>query len=202
MKKELLYAWGAGIIDGEGCIYINRQPPKKGAKNYCYSAAIKVSMTHMPTVKKLHTIFGGYYHERKGQKEKDRNQATWWISSKNALIVLQKIKKFLFTKKQQARWAIEFLKLPRATDFKETPAWLLKKREELTIKIQQDKGIEFNIIQQPLIKKHLKKNQTSVCLICKTKMPQFMPNGRKKVVCSNKCKIEKQKGNQWGRRKN
>jgi len=47
-------AWAAGVIDGEGCITIQREQ-RRGS--YQYDPALIVEMVHRPTIERLRAIF-------------------------------------------------------------------------------------------------------------------------------------------------
>lgn len=183
------YAWAAGIIDGEGCLYIQKCKPSKGAKNNMYGARIRVAMTHFPTIQKLHNIFGGNLYGRNPQLSNVKHQFAWEMTSQKCKLVIDSIINFLFTKREEALVLDEFLKLPKATSFKETPDWLLEKREKLYKKIKELKTYNFeNIVFRN--NKSYKKDEITTCLVCGTEMPAFHSNGTKKTICSNKCRYE------------
>lgn len=190
--KETDCAWTAGLIDGEGCIYIHRSRPKNGAINPCFSLKVRVGMIHMPTIQKLKDLWGGYYSERKVKQKNSRNQAIWEVSSKNAEFLLKYIICFLITKKEEAILALEFLTLPKATQFKETPLWLLNKRQELFHKIKALKRIEYRVTYKKEIK-ILKRDIKSICSVCHKEMNKYNENGILKTACSNKCKFSKRR---------
>lgn len=187
------FAWLAGIIDGEGCIYIHKCGPNKnkGEKNSHYSLRIRVAMTHFPTIKKICEVFGGIYSEKVTSKENHKNQACWDFSGKqsNVLQFLEIIAKFSITKLNEILIAIEFIKLPKGISFRETPVWLNEKREELFILIKELKKYSFKTT--PKKEKILKKNQYKKCPKCGKEIPAFHNNGQIKIACSRKCSIYK-----------
>lgn len=110
-------AWAAGIIDGEGCIYIARH--KKGGANGLltdsYHVAIKVTMCHEPTVLRMRKIFGkvGSSHRISHAKEGHNTAYSWLAQAKIAKDVLLKVKPYLFTKKKESEVALKFMNRPR-----------------------------------------------------------------------------------------
>ena len=110
---ELDYAWAAGIIDGEGCIFIRRNKGggSNGAKTYYYSLGIKVTMGHEPTILRLREMFGSGSKHTVSQL--GWNLAyTWLAQAKIARTVLDKITPYCFTKAEEIKVAYEFLDLP------------------------------------------------------------------------------------------
>jgi hypothetical protein len=113
MPAETDHAWAAGIIDGEGCIFIARRKGggKNGARADCYTVAIKVTMGHEPTILRLRDMFGS------GSKHKVEqvgwNPAyTWLVSAKLCGPVIDAVQPYIFTKQGELILAKEFLSLP------------------------------------------------------------------------------------------
>lgn len=184
MLKETDYAWAAGLIDGEGCIYIHKYNSPKEGKNPWYSLRVFVGMTNFDVINHLKDLFGGSISYSK--RGNDKNQARWMLSSFKAVEFLKKIEKYLICKKKEALMGIEFGNLPLATQWSETPEWLLKERDRIHILMKETKKIEFDI---PKIKKvkDLKKDKKFTCPICGTISARFSKNGRIRKTCSRKC---------------
>lgn len=94
-------AWAAGIIDGEGTVdyYVG----KKGV-----SPRVEVSMTHEPTVRRLHTILGGNF---RGPYSRGRNKSIWvWSTSafKMVIQIIRLLRPYLFTKRSDAARTLAF----------------------------------------------------------------------------------------------
>lgn len=110
---ELVYAWAAGIIDADGCIYIARQKAgaKNGIKTDHYRLGIKVTMGHEPTILRLRELFGsGSKHT---VEQVGWNTAySWIVMAKLARSVLDKIIPYCITKAEEIKVAYEFLDLP------------------------------------------------------------------------------------------
>lgn len=123
-------AWAAGIVDGEGCIYIRRNISPVGTENY--ALAVKVVMTHEATVRRIHRIFNlgsvGLTH----RASPNHKQAwTWKAMSRQAERVLTSILPWLYTKQDQADIALEFMRVPVATGGRKTPASIQDERVRL-----------------------------------------------------------------------
>lgn len=109
-------AWAAGIIDGEGCISIIRVPPtkKNGCRTVQYKMILKVTMGHRPTVERLLKIFGsGSRQDHVARTEKVNASYSWICQSVQVKKVLDVVRKYLFTKAEEADVALEFLSLPK-----------------------------------------------------------------------------------------
>ena len=83
-------AWLAGIIDGEGSIYIRRSR-KKETDNFTYALSVRVGMTH----KRKKKIF------------------LWTLDTRKAEKVLKEVYPYLVTKKEQATLALAFCSIPK-----------------------------------------------------------------------------------------
>jgi hypothetical protein len=110
---ELDYAWAAGVIDGEGCVFIARKKAKRsnGTISDTFSVGVKVTMGHEPTILRLRAMFGS------GSKhtvvQVGWNPAyTWLAQAKIAQSVLLKIRPYSITKAAEIKVAFEFLDLP------------------------------------------------------------------------------------------
>lgn len=98
--------WVAGIVDGEGCISIQKHKPLKSSQNTTYGLRIGVKMTHLPTVEKIMSIFstGKIYEDHTNP----RIAYKWETRTKNAYSVLRSIYPYLLTKRKEAFLAIDF----------------------------------------------------------------------------------------------
>jgi len=97
--------WVAGIIDGEGCIYLH--PRHHSASTF--HLRLKVAMTHKVTILALRKLTGGGAIQRvrrPGTKWKD--SYVWDNSTQVAAAVLRQVLPFLRTKHRQAVLAISF----------------------------------------------------------------------------------------------
>lgn len=95
-REEL--AWVAGIVDGEGCIYILRTSNRYGS----YTSSLTIRMVHMPTLRRVAEILGvGTVHHH---KPIGNNRDVWQyrIYGKSAVEAIDSIREFLVTKRDEA----------------------------------------------------------------------------------------------------
>jgi hypothetical protein len=97
----LAVAWAAGLIDGEGCIRVN----KIGGGSAVL--AIIVSMTNAAAIRRLQAIFGGAVRGRKA-RQGCLPQFAWEAFGQNAVLVLRAIAPHLTVKRQQAELGVAF----------------------------------------------------------------------------------------------
>jgi hypothetical protein len=112
--SQLEIAWAAGIIDGEGCIFISRVMPT--ATNAClqthYRLGIKVTMGCKATVEKVSEIFGSGSKYTVAQVR--WNYAyTWMVWTNGAKDCLLAIQPYCITKSKEIEVALEFLDMPK-----------------------------------------------------------------------------------------
>lgn len=112
-SARLDYVWAAGIIDGEGCIRIDKVHPTE-ANRLCkpsYALLVAVKMTDFPTIKRLASIFGeaGSVYEEK--REVGRDLRRWEVRGEAAKRVLECVYPHLTTKQYQAQRGLEFQEL-------------------------------------------------------------------------------------------
>lgn len=94
----------AGLVDGDGFIGIVKEKRGKFAR---YRLALKVSMTHKPTIKELHREIGGYYQSASNGVG-HRNLFTCIVLGDDALKTIRRIYPHLKVKKKEAKIAIEY----------------------------------------------------------------------------------------------
>ena len=108
-RQTALYAYLAGIIDGEGTIRVNRTTHRHYVgQDYQYDAAISVGMTNRNVIEILSKYLGAkMYIERVPE---NRKQIYRWVVSGNRIIpkILKKILPYLIVKKKQAELVLMF----------------------------------------------------------------------------------------------
>jgi len=103
-------AWLAGIIDGEGSIFIMRQKRKDRERDVNYILRLTVESTdHImaPTCKDI-TGEGEKIHQSSDARENCSDRLKWQVNGKKAVRVLQHILPYMKVKKDQAEAAISF----------------------------------------------------------------------------------------------
>ena len=136
--KDTDLAWAAGIIDGEGCIYIKKTPSTqcRKTKNDTYTLGLRVVMGHEAAIRRLHELFqvGNCY---KLQQRGYNDAWSFMCSARKAEVVLELVRPYLFVKSEEADVAFEFLRLPlwrpggNGGCFAPTPPELITKKEQL-----------------------------------------------------------------------
>lgn len=123
LSEQLAYA--AGIIDGEGCIHVNKRKPNtiNRQKNMLYIPKLTVRMTHEPTVKFLQTLFGGSVYCQYPPNNKPI--WTWDIQGKHVENALIALSPFMITKKEEALTMLTFYKV-NSLEHRESIYWKLR----------------------------------------------------------------------------
>ncbi len=105
MENETLYAYAAGIFDGEGYVDIYKASISKASKSPSFMLRVIISQKDGLIMKWLEDNFGGHvlYSSRNGTYI-----YRWDIRSKRALNFLKLIYPFVQIKKKQLDVAIEF----------------------------------------------------------------------------------------------
>ena len=103
-------AWAAGIIDGEGYIGISKRSRHSSILK-AFDARLSVSMTDFKTTKRLRDMFdcGSFYVQNRDEKHNQKPSLTWAVAAKGTKKILSMIYPYLYTKKQQAKYALEFM---------------------------------------------------------------------------------------------
>ncbi len=97
-------AYLAGLIDGEGSIYIYRRKAPKGKFGYILNLAI--GMCDSEVIHWIQDTFGG--HVQDNIRTAGRNQFRWTVSSEAVAKILRMVSPFLRVKKRQAALAFKF----------------------------------------------------------------------------------------------
>jgi hypothetical protein len=109
-------AWAAGLVDGEGCISIDRQRAdrKRGEVRSKHRLKLRVQMTHPATINRLADLFrrGSILSPRRTY-ELCADKVCWSVSGSAAYYCLTLIRPYLFTKRAEAEVAIEFFEWNR-----------------------------------------------------------------------------------------
>lgn len=148
MTRTEQLAWVAGLIDGEGCITITRCFPKRKDLTTLavYRLMLKVSMGDRKAIYRLRRIFGfgnvKWYPPRKGKRV--NGHYCWTIETHKALSVIEAIRPYLVTKREEAKVAVAFMRLPiwqvgGSGGNSRVPAWLTKKRDDFYWRLRKMK---------------------------------------------------------------
>ena len=109
-KDYANYAYTAGLLDGEGCIHIDKKKPRaiKGEKNPVYVLKIFVNMTDGKALDFLYGFWGGAVRKQEIKKENHNDMYHWYMECGKAANLLKKCLPFFKTKLPQAQLAIQF----------------------------------------------------------------------------------------------
>lgn len=132
-------AWLAGIIDGEGSIFIMKQGRKDREREFNYILRISVQSTDGIMAKECLNITGeGACFDNPTSKESQSNTYKWQVSGKKAKHVLENILPFLRVKKDQAIVAIDFQNTTKK-HWRQMTVDDYKKQEDCYYKLKQQK---------------------------------------------------------------
>ena len=109
-------AWLAGIMDGEGCIYIDRlmPTPANKKKQPVYKLNLSVAMTDERTIRRIAEITGvGCVYKLPTYNPNHSAIYRWQAANQNAAAILPQIAPYLVTKKEQGELGLEFIAIPR-----------------------------------------------------------------------------------------
>jgi len=103
-------AWAAGIVDGEGSIFVMKQGRKDRERDHNYIMRVSVQSTDPYMAKELCKLFpdGAVFTQEIDKKPQNSNTLKWQISGRKAAFVLKQILPFMRVKHEQAMLAIDF----------------------------------------------------------------------------------------------
>jgi len=109
MKNPLDLAWLAGIIDGEGSIFVMKQKRKDRERDTNYILRISIDSTDPFMAPECLKIAGGCKLSLTSDKRPEcSDRYKWQLNGKKAAALLQELLPYLRVKHQQALLAIEF----------------------------------------------------------------------------------------------
>lgn len=140
MKKSTDYAWAAGIVDGEGCIFIQRDDRlrKDSKRQVWHTLKIVIGMCHQETILKLQWILGGGLYSRPPGQVSKGPLYELHINGKKAEQALVAMLPYLVTKLDQAMIALEFRETFQK-NYKTLPPEVVAQREECCQRIKDAK---------------------------------------------------------------
>lgn len=103
-------AWTAGIIDGEGSIFIMKQGRVDRERTVNYILRVSVQSTDPYMTSELKRMFpdGAEFSVQRDKRPECSDTLKWQLSGKKAARFLNTILPFMRVKKQQAELALEF----------------------------------------------------------------------------------------------
>lgn len=103
--RELI--WMAGVVDGEGCVFINRTH-RKGSQILDYRMGINLNVTEGQDISMFVERFGGKMYLIKAPTERAKSYHAWTLYGEAALAALRTLLPLLVWKKEKAELAIRF----------------------------------------------------------------------------------------------
>jgi hypothetical protein len=114
--KAKSWEYLAGIIDGEGCICIyasRRKSPRTGNPYLHYGLGISVYQQDLRLMKWLVFHFGGQYYRHPMKKEHNDGYSWHASTGKNGEQFILSLIPYLMLKQEQAKLALEYMRLGR-----------------------------------------------------------------------------------------
>jgi LAGLIDADG endonuclease len=118
MLNKLDAAYLAGLIDGEGCIFINKSTVQRkncGKRGFTYHSGIAVAMTSYEILHWAKRITGVGQIRTYKAKKRHKQAWRWSVWSNEATALLKNVIPFLKLKHSQAKNQIKFQSLTRWT---------------------------------------------------------------------------------------
>ena len=137
-REATLYAYLAGIIDGEGTIRIARTNPKHSNWNIKYSGAISIGMIDKKVIQLFVKLFGA---KMRIECVPNRKPIYRWGTSGNNVVpeILKTILPYLIVKRKQAELVIKFCENCQKNGFRKNkglPKKELQWRAALYLKVR------------------------------------------------------------------
>ncbi len=134
------FEWAAGLIDGEGCIFVRKNSPSETSKHrsVIHDLGIKVTMTHSATIERLGKLFRvGHFSKGKPATKRHKTPYSWTCYGSDAARILERIYPHLVTKRHEAFRGLEFSLLKSARGGRaRVPQETLDLRERYYLELQ------------------------------------------------------------------
>lgn len=110
-KEDLIMAYIAGILDGDGSFSLIRE---KRAHGFSFYPCIQLSNVFEGMVDLLHQTFGGCKKIKCPQAHSKKTQYVWNVRGfKSCMVVLEKVNPFLILKRKQGKILLDYIKNPK-----------------------------------------------------------------------------------------
>ena len=169
-------AYIAGLLDGEGSLYIGRYP-RKGNRSLGYRAYMTISNTHVPTLQWVKSIMGGKIVEM----AKKGGCYSLTFTTNTIREWLPELLPYLLIKDSQAKVLLSFLDKQEQNAFAAVPEELLAFYEKCHLKLRALKRIRY------AFKEALVNLGECACQHCGTNFT-LTSRSPKKKFCTRSCK--------------
>lgn len=174
-------AWLAGIIDGEGSIFIMRNTRKDRERSFNYILRVSVQSTDTIMARACAEITEiGATYTSVTKQEANSNTHKWQVEGKKATRVLKELLPYLRVKLDQAESAIEFQETTKK-HWRRMEASDYQKQEEFYYKLKQLK-IDSKMGKDTIAYE----NANKVIKLVSDKRIEGVENGVRQTVNSNK----------------
>jgi len=141
MKGRTIYAYTAGMIDGDGCISL-RKKTSPGRRGYIFGISVSVGSTDEWLCQWLKMQFGSAIHAPRMKKSTWKQYYLWAIADKKAYELLKLVKPYLQIKRQQAEVCMLYQERRRNTGAggKTNAEWALDEADKVLMTKLNKKG--------------------------------------------------------------
>lgn len=99
----------AGLIDGEGCVSVDRTSGRRNRPGFYYWAQVRVAMTDKRPLYLLGSLYGGSISSTDRSAHGHKRLYTWTLGGGKVTPLLKDIEPYCIVKKAQVAMALEFL---------------------------------------------------------------------------------------------
>ena len=113
--EPVLYAYLAGVFDGEGCIQVERShrqvEPGRHQRRIVYIYTLSVAMTNLPVLEIFKKTFGGSIYKRTFSPPENKSSIYRWrvTSRPQTQRVLKALVPYMVVKKKQAQFMLDVI---------------------------------------------------------------------------------------------
>lgn len=114
---EIELGYAAGLIDGEGCIHVQKVGASNCRAGFYFRVQVTVDMVNVILPYWMQQHFGGWVSKKKPAKQGYRDHYCWTVTSWTAHSFLKQVLPYLKLKTLQAKYAMEFQELKQRASY-------------------------------------------------------------------------------------
>ena len=138
LKGQILLAYVAGIVDGEGTIGLHKNYEYKGRP--FYGLRVSVGNTNEWLISFLKMQFGGYVFKETHSNPLHKDCWKWELHAKKSYVFLKAILPYLQIKRPQAELAIRFQNRRQRYKIRNEQAWFLDEEDKVLMASYNKRG--------------------------------------------------------------
>lgn len=147
--EDILIAWAAGILEGEGCFR---------TKNDSHLPTVFIQMTDLDVLERVQGIFGGTISTVKKRQEHWKDCWLWYVAGEDAAKIMIAVKPYMLSRRSEKIDSVlneytEHLNRRKEIEEKRTAAGIEYLNSDLSLRqVAKKYGVSYESVRQAAIK--------------------------------------------------